>query len=427
MKIVKQNKEGSKVSLEIEVDYQQYSAALEKVIKDAASTMKIPGFRPGKAPEAVVRQNVNMEFAKEKALDQVVSSLYSDILKEASLDPVDYPVWRSIAVEEGVKCTFLFEIEVMPEVVLGKYNGLKAERKSSAVEEKEVEDYVRSIQEEGAKISEVSRPARAGDITELNVAGSLDGHLEPRLSQEKLPILLGDNRIAPGFDAHIENMEVGASAEFTIDLPKDYYIKEFAGKQAAFKITLLKVIERILPEFNDEFVKKISSFESAEAYKQDVKNRIEEFKRKKSEEELKDSLLEQVSASSKVDVPDAMLRREVDAMIGELEINLKHQGLTVDSYIKSRRIDMSALRKELSASAASRVKAKLVLKAVADKEKLEFTEDDLAAELKILARDAGTSDAELMQRDGIREYIKDYVLRRKALDFIVENAKIKEK
>lgn len=427
MKIVKQNKEGNKVSLEIEVDYQQYSAALEKVIKDAASTMKIPGFRPGKAPEAVVRQNVNMEFAKEKALDQVVSSLYSDILKEASLDPVDYPVWRSIAVEEGVKCTFLFEIEVMPEVVLGKYSGLKAERKSSAVEEKEVEDYVRSIQEEGAKISEVSRPARAGDITELNVAGSLDGHPEPRLSQEKLPILLGDNRIAPGFDAHIENMEVGASSEFTIDLPKDYYIKEFAGKQAAFKVTLLKVIERILPEFNDEFVKKISSFESAEAYKQDVKNRIEEFKRKKSEEELKDSLLEQVSASSKVDVPDAMLRREVDAMIGELEINLKHQGLTVDSYIKSRRIDMSALRKELSASAASRVKAKLVLKAVADKEKLEFTEDDLAAELKILARDAGTSDAELMQRDGIREYIKDYVLRRKALDFIVENAKIKEK
>ncbi len=427
MKILKQTKNGNKVSLEIEVDYQEYSAALERVIKEASSTLKIPGFRPGKAPESVVRQNINMEFVKEKALDQVVSRLYPSILKEAALEPIDYPGWKLISIEEGIKCVFSFEVEIMPEVVLGKYTGLKAEKKSGVAEEKEVDDYIKSIQEEGAKINEVSRPAHSGDIAELNVAGSIEGKQEPRLSQERLPILLGDNRIAPGFDSNIENMEAGTSTEFTISLPKDYYIKEFAGKEAVFKVTLLKVIERILPEFNDEFVKKISSFENAQAYRQDVKSRIEEFKKRKSEEELKDSLLEQVSASSKIEIPSAMISRETEAMIGELEVSLKRQGLTVESYVKSRRMDMQALRKELSASAASRVKAKLVLKALADKEKIEFTEDDLAAELKLLAKDSGSSEAELMQREGVREYIKDYVLRRKALDFIVENAKIKEK
>jgi trigger factor len=427
LKIVKQSKDGNKVSLEIEVDHSQYSGALEKVIKEAASTMKIPGFRPGKAPEAVVRQNLNMEFAKEKALDKVVNSLYPSILKEASIDPVDYPAWKMISEEEGVKCVVSFEVEVMPEVVLGKYSGLKAEKKSSAVEDKEIDDYIKSVQEEGAKMSAVARPVRSGDIAELNVYGSVGGKPEPRLSQERLPILVGDNRIAPGFDANIENLGEGASAEFSIMLPKDYYIKEFAGKEALFKATVLKVIERLLPEFNDEFVKKISSFETVEAYRQDVRNRIEEFKKRKNEDELKDSLLEQVSASSKIDIPSAMLRRETDAMLGELENNLKRQGLTVESYLKSRRIEMDALRRELSGPAASRVKAKLVLKAVADKEKIEFTEDDFAAELKLLAKDSGSSEAELMNREGVREYIKDYVLRRKALDFVVENAKIKEK
>lgn len=427
MKILKQAKDGNKVSLEIEVPYSDYSSALEKVIKEAASTMKIPGFRPGKAPESVVKQNLNMAFAREKALDQIVSGLYSSILKEASIDPVDYPSWRMTGVEEGVKCTFAFEVEVMPEVSLGKYSGLKAEKKRSDVDEKEIDDYVRSVQEEGAKMGPVSRPVISGDIAELNVYGSVDGKPEPRLSQERLPILVGDNRIAPGFDSNIESLSEGASTEFDLELPKDYYIKEFAGKKASFKVSVLKVIERILPEFNDEFVKKISSFESVEAYRQDVSSKIGDFKKRKSEEELKDSLLEQVSASSKIDIPQAMTGRETDAMVGELENNLKRQGLSVDSYLKSRRIDMEALRKELSGPAASRVKAKLVLKAVADKEKLEFTEEDFATELALLAKDSGVPEAELMQREGVREYVKDYVLRRKALDFIVENAKIKEK
>lgn len=427
MKILKQTKDGNKVCLEIEIDHAQFASAIEKVMQEASLTMKIPGFRPGKAPASVIKQNINEEFAKEKALDRVVSGLYSSILKESSIEPIDYPNWKMVSVEEGVKCVFSFEAEVMPEVALGKYTGLKAEKKSCVVEDKEIDDYVKSIQEEGAKISEVSRPVHSGDIAELNVAGSIEGKPEPRLSQERLPILVGDNRIAPGFDSNIENLEAGASTEFTIELPKDYYIKEFAGKKAVFKVSVLKVIERILPEFNDEFVKKISSFENVEAYRQDVKTRIEEFKKRKSEEELNDALLEQVSASSNIDIPSAMQRREIDAMIGELEVNLKRQGLTVDSYIKSRRMDMQALRKELLPAATSRVKAKLVLKAVADGEKLEFTEDDFAAEMKLLAKDSGASEAELMQREGVREYVKDYVLRRKALDFIVENAKIKEK
>ncbi|MFA5105196.1 MAG: trigger factor [Candidatus Margulisiibacteriota bacterium] len=427
MKILKQTKNGSRVSLEIEIEYAQFSTALEKVIKEAAIAMKIPGFRPGKAPEAVVKQNLNMEFIKEKALDQIVGGLYSSIIKEASLEPVDYPSWRLISLEEGAKCVFSVEVEVMPEVTLGKYTGLKAEKKSSVVEEKEIDDYIKSIQEEGAKISEVSRPVHSGDIAELNVAGSIAGKPEPRLSQERLPILVGDNRIAPGFDANIENLEAGASTQFTLELPKDYYILEFSGKEAVFNVSVLKVIERILPEFNDEFVKKISSFESVEAYRQDVRTRIEDFKKKKNEEELKDSLLEQVSALSKIDIPSAMLHREQDAMIGELEVNLKRQGLTVDSYVKSRRMDLEALKKELSPAASSRVKAKLVLKAIADNEKLEFTEEDFTSELKLLAQDSGASEGELMQREGVREYIKDYVLRRKALDFIVESGKIKEK
>jgi len=427
LKILKQAKEGNRVSLEIEIDYSQFLDQFNKVIKDASYKIKIPGFRPGKAPESILRQHINIDYAKQKALDDIVQILYPDIIKESKIEPVDYPFWKIISEKEGEKVVFLFEVDVMPEVELGKYKGLKGKRQSYSVEEKEVTDYIKAVQEEGSVLKEVNRPAKNGDVVELDVAGFVDGSQKEQLSQNRLPILLGDDRIAPGFDAHIENLNIGDEVEFSLTLPKDYFIKDFAGKNVLFKVKLNKVVERNLPEFNDEYVKRISSFENVEDYKKDVKNRIEEFKKRRSDDELKDNLLEQIISNSKVEIPNALIKRETDIMINELEESLSKQALSIDSYLKSRRMTLEDLKKELVSQAQTRIKAKLVLRAIAEKENIEFTEDDFSTEVKKLAKDLNVSDAEIIAKEGIREYIKDFVLRRKALDFVVENAKLTEK
>lgn len=427
MRIVKQKKEQNRVFLEIEVDYSQYFEQLQKVIKEAAQKIKVPGFRVGKAPESIVKQHINMEYAKQTALDDIVQNLYGQIIKEANIEPVDYPTWKLIKENDNGKCIFTIEVDVIPEVTLGKYIGLNVEKESTKVDESEVDDYIRHIQEEGAVVKEVFRPAKEKDIVELDIKGYVDGKEEVKLSQDKLPILLGENRIAPNFDENIYGMNIGEIKEFVLTLPKDYFIQEFSQKEVLFKVKLNRVIERILPEFNDDYVKRISSFENVESYKADVKKRIEEFKKEKSEEKLKDDLLSQIIANSKVDLPDSMIKREIEQMLNELETNLSKQGLDINSYLKSRKIDLNTLKRELYPPSQARVKAKLVLNAIANKEKIEFTEDDFASEVKQIAQNLGLSEAEVMAQDGIRDYIKDYVLRRKALDFVVKNAKIKEK
>ena len=428
LKILKQDKKGNKVSIEIDVPYEEFAKARDKVIADISSTMKVPGFRPGKAPSNIIKQNLNMEFAKEKAVDLVVEQSYPEILKQTAIEPVDYPSWKPVAIEDGVKCVISFEVEVMPEIKLGKYTGIKGERKNSDVEEKEIDDYIKMITEESSQVSEVKdRAVKNGDIAELNITGKIADKVESRLSQNNLPILIGDNRVAPGFDANIEGMAIGDTKEFSISLPADYYIKEFAEQEVSFTVTVLKILERIMPEFNDEFVKKISSFANVAEYREDVKKRIGDFKKHKNDDELKDSLLDQVMNSCEIDIPNALIAREIETMVSELKMNLDRQGLTIENYIKSRQMAPQDLKKELEPSALKRVKARLVLKEISDKEKIEFSDSDFTEELKLLSKEMNVPEAELMTREGIREYIKDYVLRRKALDFIVENAKIKEK
>ncbi|MCX5748922.1 MAG: trigger factor [Candidatus Saganbacteria bacterium] len=423
MKILKQDKTGSNVKLEVEADYDEFKKAYEKLFGEAGREIKIPGFRPGKAPRNILEQNINAEYVKDRALEHVIKTNLSDIIKESGLEVIEIQNWLPVSLDG--KCVFSLDVVVQPDVELGKYKGVQTERTSVKVEEKDIEAHINSIIEEGAQVKEVTdRPVKHGDIAELDIEGSTDGSVRDALSQKALPILTGDDRIAPGFDINIEGMSVGDEKEFSIPLPQDYYIKEFAGEKASFKVSLKKIAGRDLPEFNDEYVKKISSFNTADEYRSDVRKRMEEAVKKDSEDKAKDDLLKKVLEDSKVDVPDAAVRRETDTMIEEMNSNLQSKGLTLDYYLNARKLTKEGFTEELKPKATERAKAKLVLRAIAKNEGISVTEEECENEIKEISKQMGRPEED-NRNEMMKEYIRDYLLRTKALDFIFENAKIK--
>jgi len=423
LKILKQERTGSNVKLEVEADLQEYKNAFDSVMEEAGRSIKVPGFRPGKAPRNILEQNINADFVKERALEQVIRESLPAIIKESGLEVIEIQNWAPVSLDG--QCVFSLEVVVQPEVSLGKYKGVQAGKKQAKVEDSQIDEYIRSVLAEAAQVKEISgRPVKTGDIAELDVEGQVNGKPEDALSQKSLPVLIGDNRIAPGFDGNIEGLSIGEGKEFNITLPADYYVKEFSGAEALFKVTVKRIAERTIPELSDEFVKKISSFNSVEEYKSDVRKRFEDAVKREAEDHFKDELLKKVLEGSVVEIPDAVTRRETDIMLDEMNVNLEQKGLSLDHYLKSRQIDLNSLRKELEPKAADRAKAKLVLRAVAKQEGLEATVDDLENEIKKISEELGRPPEDY-RGEMMKEYLKDFILRTKALDFIAEHAKIK--
>ncbi len=428
LKILKQDKKGCRALLEIEVPGEEYTKSYDKVLTDTSNSVKVPGFRPGKVPRNILEQNINPDYIKEKALDRIVEINYPEIIKTSGILPVDYPSWRLISANQGSPCIFCVEVDVEPEVKLGKYKGLSIERAERKIDEKTIDDYIKAVTEEAAQIKEITdRPTQAGDIAELDIEGSTEGKVREDLSQRSLPILLGDMRVAPGFDDNISGMNVGDEKSFDLELPADYFIPQHAGKKAAFKVKLNRIAQRDLPEFNDEFIKKISSFNTVEEYKADLRKRFEDSAAAEADSKVKDALLEKVAAESVVEIPVSMTARETDTMMAELNDNLRSSGLTLDSYLKNRRITEAKLREEIAPAAAARVKAKLVLKAVSQLEKITVDAQEIDKEIEVIAKESSDDPAALKSNENMRSYIEDYLTRRKALDLILENAKVKSK
>lgn len=336
MKILSQKREGNKVILEIEEEYSGFEKAREKALVQAGKEIKIPGFRPGKAPKELVERNVDSEVLENHAAQNLISELYPQIITEAKLDPVDYPKVEVMQQEKNKPFTFKIEVEVYPEVKLGKYKGIKAEKKTPEVKEEEVSQAL--------------------------------GNLQNRFKKDKE------------------------------ELPLD-----------------------------DEFAKTVSGLGTLAELKEEIKKSLLERKTIEAEEELKNTLIAEVSKNTKAEVPSAMIEHEIEIMLNEFKTSLAEGNLTLEAYLKGTKKEEKALREEFRKSAEIRTKGKIVLHALAEAEKIKVTPEDLEKEIKDLAEASQKSLEEFKEsiNEGTEKYIEDYLLRRKALNFLVGNAKIK--
>ncbi|NQU17819.1 MAG: trigger factor [Candidatus Saganbacteria bacterium] len=429
MKILKNDRDGNKVKLEIEESAEEYQKSIKKTIDEAARDMKLPGFRKGKAPRAMVEKNLNQKAIDDHAGQQLISKLYPKIIEETKIDPVDYPKVDIIQLEQGKEVKFSIEVEVYPEVNLGNYKGISVEKKSSEVKEEDVLKVLGDLQNRLAKWKEVTdRPVKGDDVLDIEIEAHAEGTEIKTWPRDLQHYPVGSKYISKEFDDQLVGLEINIEKEFQTKFADDYAVKEIAGKDVTFKVKVAKINEKELADLSDEFAKQISKYGTLGELKAELTKNLEEEKKQESEGDLKNKLVEEVSKESDIDIPRSMVDAEIQIMMDELKTSLARSNITPENYLKSIGKTEEDLISEFIQPATSRVKGKIVLKAIAEKENIEVEDKDLDEEIAPMAQQEKKSVEEYKKllRENSLMYIKDYLKRRKALDFLQEHAKIKE-
>jgi trigger factor len=429
LKINKFSRKGNLVNLQVEDDYSAVESKAEESFQELVRNVKIPGFRPGKAPRDVFEKYIGAEAIIERAAEKAMNELYGRAIVDKKLEPVDFP--KAVKIEQmdkGKPFIFSLEVEVKPEVKLGHYKGVRVTHKDLEIKEEEVNNYLERLRENYAEYSlATGRPVANDDIVTLSIMASSGGKPLAFWTKDVAGIKVGGANISKEFDDQITGMNLNDNKEFSINFPVDFKIKEVAGAEVKFKVNIKEIREKKLPALDDALVQKVSEFKTLVDFKNDLKKKMTEEATKKSDDELREEVVKEVVKTSTIEIPEAMVQRETDRMVRRLEESLKSSKLTFEDYLKFSQKDMAGLRLEFKDPATQRVMTDLTLEAIAKEEKIEVKDEDIDEEIKKIALDNGKPVDEIKQgmRPDVIDYIKYYLKDKKTIDFLVAKAKIK--
>ena len=417
----------NRYELEITVDAEKFQNAIKEAYKKNAKNINIPGFRKGKAPYAFVEKYYGAEVFFEDALNLIYAEVVDEAITESGLkvinDKMDFDM-VSISKEEGVD--FKVTLTTYPEITIGEYKGLKAEKVIAKVEDSEVDAQVNAMAERNARMVEVAdRAAQMGDTVTFDFEGFCDGEAFEGGKAEKYALELGSGQFIPGFEEQIAGKNIGDEFDVNVTFPSDYGAENLAGKDATFKCKLHEIKSRELPAIDDEFAKDVSEFDTLEALKEDLKAKALERKQKISEEEMENDLVQQIVDSIEGEIPEAMYENRLNQSVEEFAYRLQSQGLNLETYLKYTNSTIDEFKKSFRPQAESQVKFRLALEKIVELEKIEATEEDINAQLEKMAKDYGMEVEQIKNAVPTEEIAKDLAVG-KAIDFIKENAVITE-
>jgi trigger factor len=417
--------EGNMAKLTIEASAEDFEAAIETAYQKNKNKLSVPGFRKGKVPRKMIEQMYGKEVFYEDAANSVIPSAYAKAVDECTEEIVSQPTIDVVQMEAGKPFIFTAEVALKPEVTLGKYKGVEVEKADTTVTDEEVDAAVNQERENNARtISVEDRAVKDGDMTVLDYEGFVDGVAFEGGKGENYPLTIGSNTFIPGFEDGLIGAELNKEIDVNVTFPEDYQAEELAGKAAVFKCTVKEIKEKELPELDDEFASEVSEFDTLAEYKEDVKKNLTEKKETEAKNEKEDKVVEAIIADAKMDIPEAMLTTEQRQMANDFAQRIQMQGLSLDQYFQYTGLTREAFLEQLKPQAEKRIQSRLVLGAVAKAENFEVSDDEYEAELKKMA------EAYQMEEDKLKEMISNFeeksikedILLRKAVDFVVENA-----
>ena len=330
----------------------------------------------------------------------------------------------SISKEEGVD--FKVTLTTYPEITVGEYKGLKAEKVIAKVEDSEIDAQVNAMAERNARMVEVTdRAAQMGDTVTFDFEGFCEGEAFEGGKAEKYALELGSGQFIPGFEEQIAGKNIGDEFDVNVTFPAEYGAENLAGKDATFKCKLHEIKFRELPAIDDEFAKDVSEFDTLEALKADLKAKALERKQKVSEEEMENDLVQQIVDSIEGEIPEAMFENRLNQSVEEFAYRLQSQGLDLETYLKYTNSNIDEFKKTFRPQAESQVKFRLALEKIVVLEKIVATEEDINAQIEKMAKDYGMEVEQIKNAVPTEEIAKDLAVG-KAIDFIKENAVITE-
>ena len=411
--------------LEVSVDGDTFKDAVTKAYLKQRKNITIPGFRKGKAPRAFIEKYYGEGVFYEDALEAIYPDAVASAIEEAKLEPVDTPYDLEIPEMGNDGVTMKFKVTVKPEVELGEYKGLKATKKSTKVTADEVKAELARMQEQNSTVSDVDdRAVKKNDIVVIDFEGFVDGKAFDGGKAEKYELTIGSNQFIPSFEDQIIGYKIGDEFDVNVKFPEDYQA-DLASKDAVFKIKLHGIKVKEVPALDDEFAKDVSEFDTLDELKKDIKKQLEKRKNDDAENELHNTLLEEVAKGIKAEIPEAMIEKTIDDDVNEYSYRLQSQGLKLETYLKYTGMDMKGFREGFKERAETQVRLNLALEKIIEKENIEVTEEDIEAEYKKYA-DAYNMDIDTIKKAVSAESLKPELASRKAIDLIVDSAVVTE-
>ncbi len=428
MRSTLKERDGNKVKVEVEVTPQELKEAYDVKLRELVREVRIPGFRPGKAPATMVQQKLGDEAILADAVESAMSLWFVQAMIELELEAVDRP-----EVDMGEELptldkplTFSAEVLVMPEVKLGEYKGLKVPKDPVAVSDEEVEERVERLRNEFAELQPVEgRAVQQGDFLLADFQATLDGAAVDELEAADFLFEVGGNQIFPEVEEQVVGMSAGESKAFPVALSEDVPSEELAGKTVEFSLTLKEIKEKSLPEVTDEWVAEVAEFKTVEEFRADVRARMESAKTYAAAQKFHAAAVAKVAEQVEVELPEVVVQREAAEMLGEMKSSIEARGLTLEGYMAATGMPFEQLVESMMPRAGQNVKTKLVLDAVAKAEKLEVTEEDIEATVSHMAMANGLDVKEVgkrLRKNDRLDELKTQILRDKAGQLIAESA-----
>ena len=386
MSLIKTEKlEKNRVELQIGIDRAALDAEVKKVYKKEIGKMNIPGFRKGKAPLAIVEKLYGKGIFVDEALNNLLPEAYEAAIKEAGLSVVSRPEFDIVSMEEGADVVLKALVDVKPEVTLKEYKGLKAEKDAIVVTDEMVDADIKAAQQRGAREVEVTdRASEMGDTADIDFEGFVDGVPFEGGKGEHHKLKLGSGQFIPGFEEQVAGKNIGDEFDVNVTFPEEYGASELAGKAAVFKCKLHGITKEELPELDDEFAKDMS-FDSLDAYKADVRAKITERMEKTAEQVIENRILDALLENMEAEIPESMYVNEVENQLREYDMQLRQNGLDLNTYFKYTGQTLEQLRENFRPRAERSVKVRLALEAVVKAEGISATEEEINAEYDRMA------------------------------------------
>ena len=410
--------EHNMAKLTIEVPAEEVEKALQAAYLKERGKISLPGFRKGRVPRQMIEKMYGPEVFYDEAANRMISEAYAKAYDECELELVSQPKIEITQLEKGKEFIFTAEVAVKPEVKLGEYKGLKVDKVSTRVTQKEVDEEIDKERERNARTIDVTdRAVQDKDQITLDFEGFVDGVAFEGGKASDYPLTIGSGAFIPGFEDQLIGANIDEEKEINVTFPEEYQAKELAGKAAVFKCTVHSIKAKELPELDDEFASDVSEkSETVDAYKAEVKAKIKERKENEGKQKREDQSVEQAVANAEMDIPEAMISFQSRQMVDDFARRIMQQGMTMEQYFQFTGLSEEKMMEEFKPEAEKRIRTRLTLEAIVAAENIEVSEERLDEELQKMA------DSYKMEVDKLKEYMGENEKKQMKEDIAIQEA-----
>ena len=420
----------NKAKLSFTVPAAQFEEAMQKAYLKNRGKINVPGFRRGKAPRKLIETMYGEGVFYDDAFQEIFPNLYDEAVKENDLHVVDQPEVDVKEIGEGKDLVFTCEVFVRPDVTLGDYKGLTVEVTKQEVTDADIDARIEQDRQKVARTVDVEgRALENGDTVNLDYAGSVDGVAFEGGTAKGQTLTLGSNQFIPGFEEQMVGMNIGEEKDLNVTFPEQYHAAELAGKAAVFHVKVNSATHTELPELNDEFAADASEYSTFAEYKDGIVKELNEKAAKNNEVAVENALVEKATANAQMDIPEAMIRDQVNYILREMQMRMAYQGLRLEDYLKYTGQTVEQLAGMYKGEAEQRVKMELTLEAIRKAEGVEPTDEDVQKQIAEQAERMGqkVEDFEKPLTDEQRGYLKDSAAIQKVVELLKKDCKVEEK